>query len=680
MPRTIDLKRSLLFALLCLGLFACKTAVFQVKDSNTARSLLLYNQSIEFLQKEYAAEKDPIKQQKLAFNLGDSYQKLNDYANAEKWYKQSLDLNGGEQSLYRFGLMQKQQEKYEEAVRTFEQYQRIANAGFEGRKQANQSRDAIEWKKTFSKIQVTNLQALNSPASDFDLQPYKSGQFIFSSARTEATGNLTDGWTGEKPYDLFTAEKKENGFSVPVGFPAPVNSLFHEATPVFSKDYKEMYFVRCKQDELKSNQFCHVYYSAFNNEHWSEPVRMEIFPDTVNVYDPYLSKDGKLLLFAADVPGNFGETDLYFAAKADSGWGTPQNLGGAINTPGSERSPWLDEKGNLYFASNGLPGMGGLDIFKAIHSKAGYKDPQNLKYPINSGGDDFAFWIDKYKPQNSEDTVLYAGYFTSNRSGGKGSDDLYRFEEKWINIFVLKGKVVEKQYEDPKNPDSKILGLTGLAGAKVELRNTDDKTMATATSDTGGNFTFKLNAETDYKLFASKVGYLGKSDKTSTKGLRHQDSTVIYVYSTLELEKIFTTRQLVIPNIYYDYDKTVLRPESKVVLDSILVFFKENPDLVVELGSHTDSRGSDAYNLKLSQGRAQSCVDYLIEKGIPADHLVAKGYGETSPVNKCVNGVKCTEEEYQLNRRTTLRVISSKINLESIEPENIKVDPKPGEK
>ncbi len=673
-------KRGKYFSLLLIVFTAaCKTVPFKVKDGNTARELFRYNQSIEFLQKEFNAERDPIKQQKIAYNLGESYGEFNDYANAEKWHKQSIDLNAGEQSLYQLGMMQKQQEKYEEAYKTFEQFQRITGGGFEGRRQATQSKEALDWKKSFTRMQVRNLEILNTADYDYTLVPFKQ-QYVLSSTRSEALGSNRDEWTGENFTDLFIVEKTGEKFSTPVNFGAPVNTPFHESSTTFSADFKEMYFVRSIADEQKTNQYTHIFYSAFNNEHWTEPLKVDPFADSVNVRDPFISKDGKFLYVSADVPGGFGETDLYLVAKNDTGWGYPQNLGGSINTPYSERFPWLDEKGNLYFSSNGLPGMGGLDIFKATRTKSSYKDPVNLKYPINSGADDFGYIIDKYKPKNTDDTVLFSGYFSSNRTGGKGGDDIYRFEEKWINLFVLRGKVVEKDFENPENPDSKVVGLKNLAKAKVELKTTDDKVIATTTTDTAGKFVFKLEAETDYKLTASKGGYFSNNSFASTIGKRHQDSTIIRIYTQIELEKIFTQKMLVIPNIYYDYDKATLRPESKLVLDSITIFFKENPDLKIELGSHTDSRGSDAYNLKLSQARAQSAVDYLISKGVPDETLQAKGYGETKLANNCGNGAKCTEEEHQKNRRTTFRVISAKLTLESVEPENIIVDPRLEEK
>lgn len=663
-----------------LGIPSCKTARFEVKDGKTARELLRYHQSIDFLTKEFNSEKDPLKQQPIAYLLGDSYSKFNDYANAEGWYKKSLELNGGEKSLYRVAMMQKQQEKYAEAAKTFEQYQRISGQGYEGRLQANQCLDAANWKKAFTKVQVTNLEKINSPFSDYGLEAYKGNQLVFTSARNESMGEAKDAWTGEKFSDLFVTDKQTQGYTRPYSFGAPVNSTAHESSPTFSNDFKEMYFVRCKADEQQSNQYCHLYYSAFNNDHWSEPVKMEVFPDTINVLDPYLSKDGKSLLVAADPKDNFGGTDLYVLSRADSGWGNPKNMGSAVNTPGNERFPWLDDRGNLYYSSDGLPGMGGLDVFRAVRTKTGYKDPQNLKAPFNSGADDFKFRIDKYKPLNADDTVLFAGYLSSNRTGGKGSDDIYRFEEKWINIFVLNGSTVEKKLEHPEDPDSKALGLQALPKTKVDLKGSDGQVIASLFSDANGQFTFRLEAEKDYKVTGTKNGYFTKTEQVSTKGLRHQDSTFINLYVQVELEKIFTQKEIIIPNIYYDYDKASLRTESQLVLDTVFIFFKENPDLTIEIGSHTDSRGSDTYNLKLSQARAQSVVDYLVQKGIPAERLQAKGYGETKLVNNCGNGVHCTEEEHQKNRRTTFRVVSAKLNMESIEPEDIHVEPKPEQK
>ncbi|MGC3966921.1 MAG: OmpA family protein [Pirellulales bacterium] len=331
--------------------------------------------------------------------------------------------------------------------------------------------------------------------------------------------------------------------------------------------------------------------------------------------------------------------------------------------------PWVDERGNLYYASNGFPGMGGLDIFRAHKTRRGFDKAANLRYPINSGGDDFGFVIERTKPRSLNDSIITVGFFTSNRKGGKGGDDIYSFGEKWVNLYVLQGLVEAKIYADSTNPDSEILGLVPVEKATIIIQSSTDS--FTVSSDSVGRFTANLKAEMDYKITYTKPTYFAKNDYVTTKGKRSSDSTTIIIPTYGELEKIFPQKQILIPNIYYDYDKATLRPESKLVLDSILSFFSDNPDLKIEIGSHTDARGSDEYNQKLSQERAQSVVDYLIENGVSSERLQAHGYGETQLVNRCGNGVDCTEEEHQQNRRTTFRVVGMGLVIESATPENI---------
>jgi peptidoglycan-associated lipoprotein len=269
---------------------------------------------------------------------------------------------------------------------------------------------------------------------------------------------------------------------------------------------------------------------------------------------------------------------------------------------------------------------------------------------------------------------LKAGYFSSNRAGGKGSDDIYSFSERWVNYFVLNGLVQEKSYLQADNPDSELKGMKAID--KVMLVIKSDVDSITLVSNAAGIFTTPLKTETDYKLTAYKPGYFSNTGTFSTNGKRNQDSTYIYIPTAIELNRIFPQKEIVIPNIYYDYNKATLRDESKLVLDSILIFFSDNKDLAIEIGSHTDSRGSDSYNEKLSQARAQSVVDYLILKGVEQSRLTAKGYGETKLTNQCANGVECTEEEHQKNRRTTFRILGSSKVIESTTPEDIKVVPK----
>jgi peptidoglycan-associated lipoprotein len=653
-------------------------------DGETSYTLKQYSTAATLLQKEYESEKDPIKKKKKAYQIADAYHQYNNVTAAAEWYKKAADL-GDQESLYKLGRMQMMSEQYEEAIKTFTKFgntDAVSKSRAQG--EIKNSQNAIDWKQAFTKTQVTNLSYINTAQSDFSPILYK-GRLVFTSSRNEARGDMKNTWTGEKSADLFISDLKDGAKAQ--SFSDSLNSKDYEGSCTFSKDGNEIYFTRCqsldesdRKNPPKQNAFCHVYHSRMSGGGWSEPELVSLFPDTVNVGQPALSRDGKYLFVSSDLKAGFGGKDIYYFTKTDTGWSAASNAGTYVNSAGDEMFPWLDERNNLYFASNGLPGMGGLDIFKAVKGKTLWKDATNLKAPINSGADDFGLVIEKYKPSSINDTILFAGYFSSGRAGGKGEDDIYRFEDKWVNFFTLKGKVLTKKYEDPENPDSKLLGMMPVPGARVELKNPQtNELIAFKNCDKNGNYTFKLDAETDYKLSASQAGYLNKNESTTTKGLRNQDSTYITVYRDIEVEKIFPQKMIVIPNIYYDYDKSTLRPESEAVLDSILVFFKDNKDLTIELGSHTDSRGSDSYNLKLSQARAQSAVDYLISKGIAQDRLVAVGYGETKLTNRCSNGVDCTEEEHQKNRRTTFRIIGSKQKIESVEPDNIPVEGKPGE-
>jgi peptidoglycan-associated lipoprotein len=661
----------------------CKTPQ-QPIDGKTAYALKEYSTAPQLLQKDLGNEKDPAKKKEITYQIAESYRQYNNTTAAAEWYGKAADM-GSEQALYKLGEMQMMNEQYEEAIKTFNKYGAIDGMSkLTAEREIKNIQNALAWKQAFTKTSVSNLSYINSPQMDFSPVLYK-GRLVFSSSRNEAKGDFKNAWTGEKSADIFISDLNPNAKAQ--SFSDSINTSNFEGTCTFSKKGDEIYFTRCPaydqrdpKAKITQNGYCHVFYSRLSAGEWSEPEVVPLFADTVNVGQPALSRDGKILFVSSDLKAGFGGHDLYYFTKTDSGWSAPNNAGTYINSAGDEMFPWLDDRNNLYFASNGLPGMGGLDIFKAVKGKTLWHNPQNLRYPINSGADDYGLVIEKYKPANADDSILFAGYFTSTRAGGKGEDDIYRFEDKWVNFFILRGRVLTKQFEDTTNPDSKVIGMLPVPGARVELRNpVTDTLIAFRNCDRNGNYTFNLESETDYKLSASQAGFLNKKETTTTKGKRNQDSTYITIHKDIEIDRIFPERMIVIPNIYYDYDKATLRPESMAVLDSILVFFKDNKDLTIEIGSHTDSRGSDAYNLKLSQARAQSVVDYLIGKGIAQDRLVAVGYGETRLVNRCSNGVDCTEEEHQKNRRTTFRIIGSKQKIESVEPDYIPVEGKPDE-
>lgn len=669
-----------IFILLYILLFAagCKTNSTAIKNGEDAYERKLYNNAAQLLENEFKAEKNPVKKQAKAMLLASSFEKNNEPVKAANWYKIASEESGNAtaEAYFKLAQMLKMQELYDSAIAMFKMSNKTGGS-YNTRKEIKSSRDAQKWQQEFTRIKVRNLENVNSAYSDYSPAIF-NGKLVFTSSRPAAEGEGINGWTGEKFGDIFIAGKNASGsFASPSNFSNNLNSSAYEGTATFTADGKNLFFTRCQAAD-KTNQYCHIFFSAFDGISWSEPQMLELFPDTFNVGQPTISKSGKLLVVSSDYNG-FGGKDIFYFTKNDTGWSKPSNASGTINTTSDEMFPWLDDKDNLYFASNGFPGMGGLDIFKAVKTKNGWALAENLKAPINSGADDFSYIIDKYRPLNDKDTILKSGYFASSRKGGKGSDDIYRFEELWLNEYEVKGKVVAKKFENPENSESKILGFEPLRLAKCILKTTQGDSINQFVTDTSGTFSFSLQPNTSYVILVSKNDYFSNTANVSTIGKKNRDTILISQYVEIELEKIFTSKEIVIPNIYYDYDKATLRPESKIILDSLFSFFKINNAINIEIGSHTDSRGSDEYNLKLSQARAQSVVDYLIEKGIDKSRLEAKGFGETRPVNGCINGVNCSEEEHQKNRRTTFRVTATNFSLESIEPTKIKVDPKPEE-
>jgi peptidoglycan-associated lipoprotein len=657
-------KYSIAFISLILFLAGCRGPK-EIKDGTLAFDLKKYHLAQQLLPGEIsAASNDEDKLNKIQL-IAQSYELSNQPHKAEDWYQRGYDISNRPEWLFDLAIVQKRVEKYEEALANFRKYKSITYDAFRSDSEIDICIQAIEAKSGKSNIVIENLEPLNTTKSDYATAFYKDNALLLTSTRESATGNLMHPWTGEKNSDIFISFLKNGKYQNPQGFSEVINTDLPEGSITFSADYKEAYFTRCSYSETE-NSYCKIYHTKWEAGDWTDPELLPIFHDTVNVGHPFLSPDGKRLFFVSDAPFGYGARDIYFLQKTADGWSDPFNVGFQINTVGDELFPTVDSKGNLYFSTNGKSGFGGLDIYKAEPDKNNFKNPERLPFPINSGGDDFLLlWVKEFTP-NPADNILEQAIFSSSRPGGKGNDDIYSYTKKYINYYELKLYIVEKQFEDPENSDSKILGLIPLNKADVQLiPNVQKPEKIGKTTDKTGLLIFELSADTEYKIMVSKNDYFNQSVVVSTKGIRSPDSLVITLIDTVELEKIFPEKEIVIPNIYYDYDKASLRPESLPVLDKLVEFFNENNDLTIEIGSHTDSRGSDAYNLNLSQRRAQSVVDYLISKGVPESQLTAKGYGETKLVNHCANNVPCSEEEHQQNRRTTFRVISASGLLQS---------------
>lgn len=648
-------------AILSFSLFACKTSK-EITDGSTAYTLKKYSLAKTLLNKEIPTAKDSDKLKKI-LQLSDSYKFSNDSENASKWLQKAIEISGKNELYFDLAMLQKQNENFEEAINSLQKYKKLTFDELRALPEIAICKKAIEEKSKLNNMKVENLEKINTANSDFTSTIFKNNSIIISSTRKQARGNIIHPWNAEKNADLFLVNLKT--FKVE-NFDTIINTNFPEANITFNKKFSEAYFTRCDYTEdINKNGYCQIFKTEKDGEEWYPAEKITLFGDTVNVGQPFLSKDEKRLYFSAEYKDGYGAKDIYFVEIKNGEYGYPINAGFHINTKKDEMFPTLDSKGNLYFSSKGRTGFGGLDIFKAKPDKQGFAKPEHLPFPINSGADDFYIVYTKEFDGKETNGLIEEAFFTSSRKGGQGSDDIYRYKKELLNTFKLKLLTQEKSYKNPNDDSSEFLGFIPLKNAEIKLIDKTTNAEIKEISNENGLSYFPLKAETNYKIFVSKTDYFNKSINISTKNLQDINTIEIVLKDTVELKKIFPEKEIVIKNIYYDLDKANLRQESLPELDKLINFFQENIDLTIEIGSHTDSRGTDEYNLNLSQRRAQSVVDYFISKGIPENQLVAKGYGETKILNKCIDDVDCTDEEHQLNRRTSFKVVSSKGVLKS---------------
>lgn len=655
------MKNIIFILLIGILFFSCK-GTNEIKDGSLAFKLKKYQLAKALLPGEIASAKDGDKVTKV-LELADSYKFSNDPENAAKWYQKALDEGANNKILFDLGRMHKQSENYEAALATFEKYRKITYDDLNSLPEISICKKAIVEISKPNNMAVENVEKINSSQSDFSTTLFKNNSLIIASTRNTSKGADIHPWNGEKNSDLFIIDIKTGKATA---MDSTINTTLPEANITFNKDFSIAYFTRCDfGDDPNVNGYCHIFKTEKDGDGWYKPEKLNLFDDTINVGQPFLAPDGKRLYFAAETPFGYGGKDIYFAEINNNKIGFPINAGYAINTPKDELFPTVDSRGNLYFSSNGRTGYGGLDIFVAKPMNRGFDDAVQMPYPINSGADDFSLVFSKEYDGKQLEGVVEEAYFTSTRKGGKGGDDIYMYKKELFNTFKLELNVIAKTFENPEDDASKFLGMQNIENAEVSLFNSITNESVKEKTDKNGMAYFPLQAETDYRVLVSKQDYFNKSIVVSTKNYKDLNTVEIVLKDTVVLDKIFPEKEIVIENIYYDLDKANLRAESLPVLDKLVRFFEENKDLTIEIGSHTDSRGSDDYNQDLSQRRAQSVVDYFISKGIPKAQLIAKGYGETKILNECFNDVNCTEEEHQKNRRTSFRVVSAKGVLES---------------
>lgn len=503
-------------------------------------------------------------------------------------------------------------------------------------------------KNTSSFMRDTTLYSLNEIKlsgfeSTFGQAPYRDGA-IFSANKKAKTKAQKDPWSGNSFYDLYYSEKDANGHWLePKPLAGEINGRYHEGPAVFNKAGDIAYFTRSnyiKNKLLKSSKNennLKLFTAKLVNGEWAQLEQLPFNSDEYSVGHPALSPDEKTLYFVSDMPGGFGGTDVYKSVYSNSTWGKPENLGKEINTPGNEMFPFVSEDGKLFFSSNAHINMGGLDVFSSSldEKNNSWSAVENLNYPINSTGDDFAFVL-----LNGEKS----GFVSSNRNS---PDKIYEFEMH-DPTFTLKGKVIEKEKRTP------------IKNAVVTLTDKKDDTKVTVNTDKFGMYSMSLKPNSDFTVSAFKENFLTQSADISTKNKKYSEE----FERNFELDSLVLEKPIVVENIYYDFDKWFIRPDAALELDKLVRTLNDNPAINIEMGSHADSRGTAKYNLALTDKRAKSAVDYLVTQGISPNRLTWKGYGESKLVNGCKDNVECTEEEHQQNRRTEFKV--TRINTMSL--------------
>ena len=601
-----------------------------------------YYDAIDLFKDAYSKTKkaDKNTRTELVFMIAECYRLTNDPKNAETWYKLAVKSSYSKPEA-EFWLAEslKKNGKYPLAIDELKKYKQIAPSDARADQEIRSCELAEEWLRSPQAYKIEELKDINSRESDFSPAYGRDdfGMIYFTSSRDGVAGKKTHGATGQNFTDIFESRiDKKSKWSTPVPVDV-INTEFEEGTPSFSSDYKELYFTRCEAGK-REKRGCMIMYSKRTGDKWSEPKNLGLLPDSLVAAHPSLSKDGLTLYFVSDLTGGFGKKDIWKVTRLRQGdaWSKPVNLGPDINTAGNELFPYIREDGTLYFSSDGLIGMGGLDIFVAKPQPDGSWLVQNMKPPINSSSDDFGIAFE----DGSE-----KGIFSSTRKG-KGNDDLFSFELPPLK-FNVTGLVNDEKTGAP------------ISGSLVKLIASDGNSLQAETG-TGGDFKFALKADVDYIFVASKRGYLNGKDRETTKG---QDKSREFLVTIL-LTPI--DRPIELPNILYDFGKWDLRPESMVSLDKLVETLLDNPNVTIELMSHTDSRDTEEYNLALSQKRAQVVVQYLIDKGIDPERLQAKGYGESTP--KVVDAIIAAQNPFlKLGTTLTEQYINSLANDEQRE-------------
>lgn len=565
------------------------------------------------------------------FKVGECYRMMNNHKQSAVWYEKALKAGYETDDLYTYYANSlKSMDRFDDAIDVYKEHlaKKPNDSVIIGK--IDNCKKILEWKKKDVNFEVYNEASLNTKDMEYAPSFYGKG-IIFSSNRGTVKGKNYYERSGKNYDNIYAAQTTgKNKWTKPEPLNKDINTPFNEGVASFDNNNRILYFTQCNGPKGKESS-CRIYQTQNEGNTWTAPMEVTIpNPDSAVLGHPSISADGNRIYFVSDLAGGLGGKDIWYSDKQGSTWSTPVNAGPKVNSAGDEEFPYIHSSGTLYFSSNGREGMGGLDIFFCDFEEGDWTEATNLKSPTNSAGDDFGFIVDEMKE---------VGYLTSNRFGGKGEDDIYSAYAIPL-VFTVSGKTIN-------NATNKV-----LAQAKVTIIGSDGSTQ-TVTSDATGSYKFTIKKDVNYQMNSSKYRFFGDVGELSTYGLKEsKEYNINFKLNPIPLKEI------VLKGILYDLAKADLREESIATLDSLIKTLKDNPTFVIEIASHTDSRADSAYNNDLSQRRAQSVVNYLVSKNIERERLVPRGYGESRLLNECKDGVECTEEQHQENRRTSFSVIS----------------------
>ncbi len=604
---------------------------------------------------EYAYKRDTTDNYVIK-QLAEANRNVGNTEEVERWLKKLIDRHAEQpEDIFNYSQALKSNGKYLIAEQWLKEYSDLRPE--DGR--VNIQVSLLEYiqflMRDSTSYQIRNV-SVNTPGSEMGPAFYKD-QFIFSSTSIGTKSGATYKWN-ELPYlDLYSAKTNtaSGDISAPQPFAPKLKTSYHDGPVSFDQKNDIIYFTRnsfVKGKTSKSSEGIvnlKIFLGKLENEDWKLTGGFRYNSDEYSVGHPSVDRNGTILYFASDMPGGYGKSDIYFSVLSNGQWSQPFNLGPKVNTEGNEFFPFISNDGVLYFSSNGHGGLGGLDIYFSVPEQGVFNSIENMGYPVNSSKDDFGMALD---------STGMKGYLSSNRLGGKGNDDLYFLKIMRVPV-IIRGVVKDRDTKDV------------LPDATVTVIDENGKTILTSITRTDGQFEFEVNKGQHYIVNVTKEFYIESEKDFATMTLRPNDEVFSEIFLEQKIEELDNTpapinmeeedgkalQVIEIEYINYELDKADIAGGAAASLDKLIALLKEFPDLEIRIESHTDARGSDEYNLLLSKKRAKAAFDYAISKGIDPNRMLYQGYGETKLLNNCGNGVQCSEEQHEVNRRSIVKVV-----------------------